>query len=336
MFENLSKLGEWLKKIWLPVAGFIGAITLIVQFVELWRGNQEVVTWVTTILSLIVLVSLLIWVGFGKSENTNKLLIPENYSPRSMQFPKFYRYAQSGLLLLVLFTVGAGYSLYKKTEDSNKKVVVLITNFDGPNSQKYRVTEIILENIYSALKEYDDVELVMSDTTVKSFSEAKNEGKRHNATIVIWGWYSATNDLARVTIHFDILNSPNTIPSDFMNQETMRDFQIGEFQNYSVQEQLSDEMTFLSLTTVGLVRYSLRDWNGAIESFKNALNYTKNEGFIKETQYYIELSELSNSFNTVVTPAPESSLIFIASQNIPQGSVITIDALSFAQEQQAQ
>ncbi len=329
MSENLLKLIEWLKRIWIPVAETIGAIMLIVQFIELWGGNQAIVTWVTASLSLIILVLLLAWVGFSKSGNTDKLSLPTNYNSHSMQFPRFYKFARSGLLMLAIFTLGAGYSLYNKLENSNSKVVVLISNFDGPDPKKYRVTEIIWENLFSALQEYDDVDLILSENvTVESFSEAKNEGEKYNATIVIWGWYSATEELARVTAHFDILKPPKTTPAEFINQETMRDFQVGELQNFSVQEQLSEEMTFLSLTTVGLVRYSLQDWNGAITSFNSALTYTRNEELTKETQYYIELS---NAYSAMITPAPGNVVIIFASQNIPQGTIITGNLLSFVQ-----
>jgi len=329
MLENLLKLIEWIKRIWIPVAGFIGAITLIVQFVELWRGNQAIVIWVTASLSLIILILLLVWVGFSKSGNTNKLSLPANYNSHLMHFPKFYKLARIGLLTLALFTIGSIFSLYNKLESSNSKVIVLITNFDGPDPKKYRVTEIIWENLYSALQEYNDVELVLlENATVKSFSEAKNEAGKYDATIVIWGWYSATDELARVTAHFDILKPPKKTPTEFKNQETMRDFRVGELQNFSVQERLSEEMTFLSLTTVGLVRYSLQDWNGAITSFNSALNYTENEEFTKETQYYIELS---NAYSAMITPAPGNVVIIVASQNISQGTVIKGDLMSFIQ-----
>ena len=36
---------EFLKKLWLPVAGFLDAITLAYNFYQLWLGDQATVTW---------------------------------------------------------------------------------------------------------------------------------------------------------------------------------------------------------------------------------------------------------------------------------------------------
>ncbi len=329
MFDNLSKLIEWLKNIWVPIIGFISAITVVVQFIELWQGNQTVVAWTVTVLGIIILVSSLIWIGYGRLEKSaNILYVPLNYSPKIMQFPRFYKIARLGLLILALCTIGASYFLYNKLEDSNNKVVVLISNFDGPDPQKYRVTEILWENLYPALQEQDNVNLVLLNKIIKSPLEAEAEGKKQNATIVVWGWYSVNNELARVSVHFDILKKPKEIPPEFQEQKAMRDFHVGELNNFKVQEELSEEMVFSTLTTIGLVRYSLQDWKGAVESFTEALNYAQDAELLNETQYYIDMS---NAYDVMVTPSPGYTAIIATSQNIPQGEAIRGNQISFFQ-----
>ncbi len=43
--EQKDDLLELLKKLWLPVAGFLGAIMLAYNFYQLWLGDQATVTW---------------------------------------------------------------------------------------------------------------------------------------------------------------------------------------------------------------------------------------------------------------------------------------------------
>ena len=57
---------ELLKKLWVPVAGFIGAITLVYNFYQLWLGDQATITYITTGAGLVVLVIALGWVGYSR------------------------------------------------------------------------------------------------------------------------------------------------------------------------------------------------------------------------------------------------------------------------------
>jgi len=50
---------ELLKKLWLPVMGFIGAVTLAYNFYQLWLGDQKTVTYITAVVALLVLVVVL-------------------------------------------------------------------------------------------------------------------------------------------------------------------------------------------------------------------------------------------------------------------------------------
>ena len=58
---------EFIKKLWIPVAGFIGAVLLIYQLIQIWKGDTQTVTWVIAIAWLIVWLIFLGWVGFSKA-----------------------------------------------------------------------------------------------------------------------------------------------------------------------------------------------------------------------------------------------------------------------------
>lgn len=63
-FKDKNNLWEQIKKLWLPISGFIGAITLIVNFYELWLGNKTFVNYVALGLGLVIVIIILGWVGF--------------------------------------------------------------------------------------------------------------------------------------------------------------------------------------------------------------------------------------------------------------------------------
>lgn len=321
---RLSIFLDWIKQFWTLVAGFIGAVTLVGKFIELWEGNRTTYTWITALLGFLVLLFALLWVGFSQVDSTNKLILPYKNNFFHPRYPSSYKFARFSLLILCIVILAAGYFLYQQSQAPEHKVIVLVTSFEGPDPQNYRVTETIWENLYAALQSYDDVELILlKETSIKSPKEAKIEGDKLNATIVIWGWYAATEESARISAHFDILRQPQMVPESFKNQQTIKDSGITEFQNFVLQDQLSKEMTYLSLATVGFVRYSLQDWRGATSSFKKALAYTSSNKDEQTIQYYIDLA-----YNIQVTALPPYVEIFIVSVNIPQGEKITESALS--------
>ena len=325
--ENSSSFTKLLKKIWGPVFALIGIVTTVVQFIQLWQGDQQTVTWVTAVIGFIILVFFLIWIGFSQREKADRLLVLSQKQVFQPLYPRLYMFARFCLIVVSILAVISSFLLYNQIKSEEAKVVVVLTNFDGPEPDNYRVTETIWENLYSALKNYNNVSLILDNTSIKTFPDAQIIGNKHNATIVIWGWYAITAEKAEVDVHFDLLKHPDLLPTEFVNQPAIKTFTITSFENFSYQDQLSSEMTFMSLMTVGLVRYSSQDWDGAISSFNSALEYTNNPQFIQEAHNYIDLSNVHIS---MPPPIPNYSVILVASQNIAQGSKI-FDHVSFTQ-----
>ena len=59
--DNKNSFVEFVKRLWIPVAGFIGAILLIYQLVQIWQGDTQITTWITALTGLIVWVVFLVW-----------------------------------------------------------------------------------------------------------------------------------------------------------------------------------------------------------------------------------------------------------------------------------
>ena len=77
--DDKDSLLELLKKLWLPVAGFIGAVTLAYNFYQLWSGDQTTITYIIGGAGLLVLVIALGWVGFKtKTVEIDSIFLGEN------------------------------------------------------------------------------------------------------------------------------------------------------------------------------------------------------------------------------------------------------------------
>jgi tetratricopeptide (TPR) repeat protein len=160
-----------------------------------------------------------------------------------------------------------------QTDYSPNKVTILVADFDGPNSQNYRVTEKIIQQLRHATDKYFDIsiEALRLPVTEQQGSEvARAIGKKRKADIVLWGWYGPTQEKVNTSFYFEVLRAPELL-SLRKNFET-RTSLISELNGFEIQTRLSGEMTYLTLLTIGLARYESRDYDEAIDRFTKALD----------------------------------------------------------------
>ena len=112
---------ELLKKLWLPVAGFVGAIILIVNFIQLWRGDQTTVTYIAAGGGLVILVIALGWVGFKTKEVEVKTVATREDQIETTRLEKqpayllkYQRLARGGLLLILIGIIFGANSLIQQ------------------------------------------------------------------------------------------------------------------------------------------------------------------------------------------------------------------------------
>ncbi len=105
--EEKDGLLELIKKLWLPVAGFFGAVTLAYNFYLLWLRDQATVSLFLLIGLAIILIVILAWIGFGvkkniKNSDSTKTPIVEIVA----RFPLSYRViAWCGIVGVILSTL---------------------------------------------------------------------------------------------------------------------------------------------------------------------------------------------------------------------------------------
>ncbi len=163
------------------------------------------------------------------------------------------------------------------TLPSREVIIILVANFDEPEPKKYRVTDTLLKRLRDAAKPYQDVEIKPLGriiTEAEGSDRARAEGERQKATIVIWGWYGATETLP-LSVHFELLRPPPYMPE--LGAEVRGQVQMAamaQLESFALQTRLSAEIAYLSLFTVGMARYAAEDWDGAVICFSDALSQT--------------------------------------------------------------
>ena len=256
--------GELAKRIagWIGVA--IGFITGVVGFFQLVKDETELVSIILLMVGVALLWGSLFYIRFKKTTIGKALGHPRKvhaYSNRA-------RFGALVGIVAVPLLVVAGFMGWKYYQNlPSDKLIVLVANFDGPD-QKYGVTETILSQLRTAVKEYEDVEIQSLDEVITAqagSSVARARGEDRKAGIVLWGWYRVPRDSAFITVHFEVLKSP-------IGLARSQKLAVAELENFQIQTRLSNEMSYLTLLTLGLARYEVDDYDGAIDRFTGALD----------------------------------------------------------------
>jgi tetratricopeptide (TPR) repeat protein len=157
------------------------------------------------------------------------------------------------------------------------QVLVLIADIQNDDPIKSDATRIISDQLYKATKQYPDVcidrlyEVIAGQTDKEANELAIAKGKYRNANIIIWGRLLTNQEKARVSIHFSVIQASEQLALE-EDQERTVTAPLSEVRDFTLQEQLSKEMTYLTLLTVGLIRYGLGDYDGAIQRFNDGMN----------------------------------------------------------------
>ncbi|MBD2068662.1 tetratricopeptide repeat protein [Leptolyngbya sp. FACHB-671] len=269
------------------IIGTIGLVTSVVGFFQLVQGNAGLVTMLSLILGvLLLLLTCLYYACFWKPEEQDKspsIITP--YDDRLIQVQRakeqrrktIRRSARIGILA-ILFLMTAGVVSWQRIQNlPARTVVTVVTEFDGPDLQDHRVTEVIYQELREATGSYADTKIKRLPETIKDSDTARSKGEKEKAAIVIWGWYSKSAE-ARVSTNFEVLKPPKGFPE--LGQEAkgqIRTFAVAELDHFILQNRLSAEMAYLTLFTVGMMRYTAGDWDSAIVLLNEALKQAERQ-----------------------------------------------------------
>lgn len=99
----MKSFGQGLLKRWKAIAAFISAVTALVAFIQLWRGDPHTTAWVAGGAALAVLLAFLLYVWLNNEDVSSGVLNvygDQILKPRYSQRQK--RLASLGILLILL------------------------------------------------------------------------------------------------------------------------------------------------------------------------------------------------------------------------------------------
>ncbi|MEM8720470.1 MAG: tetratricopeptide repeat protein [Cyanobacteria bacterium P01_G01_bin.39] len=279
-------LRAFFQRIWAGVVGIFGVVSAILGYVKLAEGNLGLFTLV--LLGVGVASSFLSCFYYAfvwKPETTDGqlaaslIITPGSNRPvvsqgkKEKQRKRVRWIARFGLLLVPLLVWG-GYRFYQYQVDlPPTDFKILVANFEGSDAENHRVTQEIFRNLEREMEAYgDEVKVERLNKSLRSIKEAKKAGKSHKAAIVIWGDYQIMEDIVPISVNFEILKET----TDYFElgetvQGKTQPAQLSELTSFQLQTSLSQEMTYLSLFTLGMYRDLDDDWEEATQFYQRAL-----------------------------------------------------------------
>jgi tetratricopeptide (TPR) repeat protein len=173
-------------------------------------------------------------------------------------------------VMLIIFS----FVFWPKLQGATEKVILLVADFGGPDPEKWGVTEEVINQLRRATEKYTDVEiqgLGKAITEQEGSKVAQTEGKKRNATIVLWGWYRIPREVVQLRVHFEVLNPPKEFSALGQAPNVQQRAAIAELTSFELLDRLSKETTYLSLFVLGMARRAAGDGKGAIDRFSDAL-----------------------------------------------------------------
>ena len=210
------------------------------------------------------------------------------------------------------------------------KVLVLVSEFAGPNPESYGVSQIILEQLTNAVKDYRDVEIKPLRASIDSSEAATAKAKEEGADIVLWGSYLTNAAHTRVTIHFEVLEKSFDVPLKHDNKTIIA--RTAKLESFTIQEELSKEMTYLVLLTVGVAKLGAFDLAGAITSFTRAISASSAPTEIIEPEHIYEYRALSYLLNGQIDEAISDFSRALSFR--PQAELLNMRAMAYISQAQ--
>jgi hypothetical protein len=168
------------------ISGTVAVLTQIGNFIQMVRGDSTLVR-TFTIIGILILWIVFFYLYIRKRKKCKNMF--EENEPKETRVP-FYSPKVRNLALIGLIAIPTGSSVWTYIEYRPLSYfLVLVANFDGPENEKYRITEDIIFKLRGATEKYRrevKIESLNESVTVLQGSEiAKQKGKEHKASMVL-------------------------------------------------------------------------------------------------------------------------------------------------------
>lgn len=177
--------------------------------------------------------------------------------------------ARAGVFVLPVLFLGLITWKFWPKPSNNTKIIVM--EFEGPKAEDLRVTDKIVNELNKIAGEYPEIEIEHDETHLKEGSGSKRAreiGEAKGAGIVLWGYYTMAQT-AFVVAHFEMIRPVRGLLD---LKEITLEKDGADPSSFNIRIELSTEIKKLVLLTIGLARYDVEDFDGAISRFSNAID----------------------------------------------------------------
>jgi tetratricopeptide (TPR) repeat protein len=286
MSDNKDSLPELIKKFWVPIAGFLGAVTLAYNFYQLWRGDQATVTWLLAGGGLLLIFIVSLWIIFKqKSIHIEGIPTPKkpNPKPRFEKQPEYSRFhrlvATSSLALLGLLAIAGTVLLLQHWQEQERiraeleeKLIVVIAAFDGPE-EVYGLRNEIIESLNASFFDDNNILILSIDEVItpgQGENYARHIGEQQLADVVIWGWYRPTEN-PNITIHVENL-SPQELGIVNERKSLRPSVILQQLESFTFQQRIGAEISAFIHTLMGFLEFQMSNYQESINQFDTAIS----------------------------------------------------------------
>ena len=205
---------------------------------------------------------------------------------------RWWGWSSIGMAALSLFLL----SYLWKSRQPTSGITILVADFHQiyTESDPNAVTEKLVYELRAALSGEPDANVVSlrQHISPKDSPDFVHElGEEYDATIIIWGAYTVTTEMVDIWVYFAVLDELALLPSEIQStgkvgMEAL--FGLNGWENLESRDQVVDELTYLTLFTLGLARYEAGEFELANAHFSRALSHVEQS---LHTEHLLDSSE---------------------------------------------
>lgn len=275
--QSKNNFFEFIKNFWLPISGFIGAVSLFIELFQKWDENAQRVIIAIGFVGLGVMLLALWWVSYRTKDN--KFLYNTKISSNYLFKESHRRFAKISFATIIfslfLALVFFGINFQIKQEIAQSKITILLLTLDGPE-ETYGFTNKLSEELTVATKDFEEIKIItIPDVVLLSqggSDHAKELGKEYNADLVIWGWYRPTEN-PNIVIHIENISDTNYLLAT-NNKPLQPIAKLSDLESFTVQQKVGGELSGLVSFVSGMAWFQVGDYKTAISRFDQSLSYS--------------------------------------------------------------
>ena len=161
MTDEDSRFRRWFERLRAPLFGILSLVYLLFQIAAVLAGNLSLAVSALVFALLVALFGVLGHITFSRARSV--VLIPATARPGAPRF-RFSREVRVGAITVgVLFVLGAaavGWLVRRQEPHSSEDFVVVVSQFEGPHREEYRVQETIITSLQEELGRYPGFEVI--------------------------------------------------------------------------------------------------------------------------------------------------------------------------------